>query len=406
MTRPRLRGLCWDHARCVQPMRAAADRYARENGVDVAWDARPLAAFNDQPLDEVAEGYDLVFIDHPTIGSAAGGGWLHALDDVLDRQVLAELAADSVGRSQDTYVWQGRTWAIAVDAACQVAAHRPDLLEALGSPLPRTWSEVADLAERHPRAVALPLYPSDALCSLLSLSAQFDPACEPGSPNWPHPDAVALLSRLARAVDPGCLQLNPPQLLDRMARGDTIAYAPLLFGYTNYARPDAPGHRLRFSDPPSPTGLPAAALLGGAGIAVPATSAHPAEAARFAAWCAHPATQRDVVLPHGGQPASRTVWTDPEADGIAGGFFHATRRSMEAAHVRPRAAWWPGYALAASLELNRLLAANVTPSVITSALHRLLKTTGPAQGATTADATDPGATQPGTTAPALPALEP
>ncbi|WP_265805438.1 extracellular solute-binding protein [Wenjunlia tyrosinilytica] len=367
-------------------MKAAAARYAAEHGVLVTWDTRPLAAFNDQPLSELPDRYDLVFIDHPTVAATALSGRLTALDTILHPQVLADVASDSVGGSQDTYVWDRHTWAIGVDAACQVAAHRRDLLERLGRAVPRTWSHVVDLAGRHPGAVAMPLYPSDALCSLLSLSAQYDPASLPGSPSWPHPEALALLCRIARAVDTACFELNPPQLLDRMAEGDTIAFAPLVFGYTNRSRPGAPGHRLHFSDLPSPTGRPGGALLGGAGIAVPSTSAHPAEAAHFAAWCARTDVQRDIVVANGGQPASRAVWEDPASDAAVGGFFRSTLKSMATARVRPRDPWWPDYALKASVELHRLLAARTGPAVIGAAMNRMLEEFGPTRGGTSAGA--------------------
>jgi multiple sugar transport system substrate-binding protein len=347
-------------------MAAAAARYGAERGVEVVWDARPLAAFNDQPLSEVPDLYDLVFVDHPTIGAAAAGGRLFPLEEALDARTLAALEADSIGASQHTYVWDGRTWAVGVDAACQVAAYRPDLLQRV----PASWQQVIELAGRHPGSVAMPLYPSDAMCSLLSLSAQFDPASAPGSPAWPHPEALDLLCRLSQAVDAACFELNPPQLLDRLAAGATIAYTPLIFGYTNYSRP---GQRVRFCDLPSPGGEPGGGLLGGAGLAVPATGEHPAEAARFAAWCARPAIQREVILPNGGQPASRAVWDDPACDAAVGGFFTATRKTMDTALVRPRAPWWPGYALKGSLELHRMLADRRPPAAIASALARLLE---------------------------------
>ena len=71
-------------------------------------------------------------------------------------------------------------------------------------------------------------------------------------------------------------------------------------------------------------------MLGGAGLAVSASSTHASEAADFAAWVAGARAQREVVLPNGGQPASRGAWLDPRADEIVGGFFSGTRRTLEA----------------------------------------------------------------------------
>ena len=52
------------------------------------------------------------------------------------------------------------------------------------------------------------------------------------------------------SVPPECLTLNPIEVAERLAEGDHYAYAPLLFGYTNYSRPGYRAHRLRYVDMP------------------------------------------------------------------------------------------------------------------------------------------------------------
>jgi multiple sugar transport system substrate-binding protein len=62
----RLRGMAWNHSRGYPPMVATAQRYSDlHSGVTITWEERSLQEFADQPLDQLAERYDLLVIDHP-----------------------------------------------------------------------------------------------------------------------------------------------------------------------------------------------------------------------------------------------------------------------------------------------------------------------------------------------------
>ncbi|MBB5791123.1 extracellular solute-binding protein [Jiangella mangrovi] len=350
-----LRVLCWDHPRCTGPMTAAAAAY-RSVRPDVALECgvRPLAAFNDQPPWAVPDGYDLLLVDHPMTGAAAERGALVPLDAVLPPQRLDRIAAESIGH--DAYAWAGHQWALSVDVACQVAVVRPDRLDAV----PRTWDDVLGLALRAPGAVALPLAPADALCTLISLSANAALAAS-DEPHWLRPEAVEFLVALARVVTPASFELTPPQVLELMAGDGVVAYAPFVFGYAVAARPP-----LAFADIPGVDGRPYGAILGGAGLAVLPGRPHVAEAAEFAAWCLDAEVQRDVLLPAGGQPAHRAVSRHP----ASGDFFRDTRQSLAHAFVRPRDAWWPEFHREAGLSLAESLRSGERPASI----HRRLAT--------------------------------
>lgn len=351
----RLRGLCWDHPRCVEPMKAAAAAYRLVRpDVVLEWDARPLARFNDQPVWEV-DGYDLIFMDHPMVGAVAERAALVPLDSVVD---LGRVTAEAV--RGDAYTWDGRHWALGVDAACQVAAYRADRLDTV----PTTWDDVLELARSEPGAVALPLYPSDAICALMSLSAN---ACmaDGESPRWLHPAGAAMLVELAGLVDPVCFDQNPPALLAAMADGRAV-YVPFVFGYANLSRGP-----LRFADVAGVDGKPRGAVLGGAGLAVFPASAHVGEAAAFAAWCMGTDVQREVLLEAGGQPGNRLVWDDPTADEVTGGFLSATRHTIDAAYLRPRDAWWPDFQRDGGQLLARLLRDGTTPGRVVEELSGL-----------------------------------
>jgi multiple sugar transport system substrate-binding protein len=130
-----LRGITWDHPRGYQPLAASAEPYTAASGVRVTWEKRSLKEFGDSPLDVLAEDYDLLIIDHLHVGMAADAGCLLPLDTCLAPDVLAILAQQSAGPSHASYTDAGHQWALAVDAAMQASAYRPDLLS---DPLPRT----------------------------------------------------------------------------------------------------------------------------------------------------------------------------------------------------------------------------------------------------------------------------
>lgn len=370
-----MRAIGWDHPRCMEPMLAATEAWHASTGVTIAWEFRPLASFNDQPVRELAADFDLLVIDHPHIPEAAGDGAILKLEDLLPADRVARLVHDAVGASGTSYRHDGGTYALAADAACQVSAHRPTMLAALDEPIPQTWDQVLRLARRAPGAVGLPLTPADALCSLLSIAATL------GRPitldTAVDPEAVAYLSELAPLLHPDSWSCAPPQMLVRMAGAALIAYVPLVFGYSGLA-----GAEVRFGAPPAAGGV-STSILGGAGVAVSASCADARLAAGFAAWLCEAETQRDVVLARGGQPAHRAVWERP-AHLNTTIFYTDTRVAMERAFVRPAHPAWPAYHRHAGADLAAALRAGEEPARIASRLTERLRA---------ATATSPGVTE-------------
>jgi multiple sugar transport system substrate-binding protein len=158
---PMLKGMTWDHSRGFDPMVATAAEYARSHpDVQIVWERRSLQAFADVPLEQLASQYDLLVIDHPHVGEASRQGCLLALESTGRQRELATLALQSLGGSHQSYAFEGHQWALAIDAATQVACYRPDLL-----PMPpSTWDQVIQLAKSG--KVLWPIKPVDALMSL------------------------------------------------------------------------------------------------------------------------------------------------------------------------------------------------------------------------------------------------
>jgi len=136
---------------------------------------------------------------------------------------------------------------------------------------------------------------------------------------------------------------------------DELSYVPLTYGFITYASPSDALFPCRFVDLPSSGNGPVGATLGGAGLAIAATSQHPHEAAAFAAWASSADVQRTIVARSGGQPSSRSAWTDAALDHDSHGFYSDTIATIENAWVRPRDAWWPSFQLEGGRLLTRII---------------------------------------------------
>ncbi|MGH3170038.1 MAG: hypothetical protein ACRDN0_29665, partial [Trebonia sp.] len=223
----RLLGITWDHSRGLDSLVAAEAVRPAGDDTEVEWTARSLKDFGDLLPGTLAARYDLLVIDHPHVPHAVAAGLLLPLDGIGFDDELAELAAQAVGPTHVSYQYAGRQWALAIDAAAQVAARRPDLLLAP----PRTWDEVFALAATG--TVLWPAAPTDAIASFLTLAASRGTPVRPGPKLLPEADGLAVLAhlhRLADAVPAWCLAANPIEIAERLADDDGFSYVPLTYG--------------------------------------------------------------------------------------------------------------------------------------------------------------------------------
>jgi multiple sugar transport system substrate-binding protein len=390
VTAVQLRGICWDHPRGRDPLLGTLAAY-REVApeVSVEWSARSLQAFADEPLERLAERYDLLIIDHPFVGEVSMASALLPLDTLMPSEVIEDQARNSVGPSHRSYTWAGHQWAFAIDAAGQVSAYRPDLLDELGVAPPSDWQDVIDLGDRaraRGRRLVLPFIPIDAVMSFLSLLANAgSPMADDGRP--PDRDAGAhaldLIARLLDRSHPSSADWNPPTALDAMATDDDIVACPLLFGYSNYSRPGFRRRRVRFAPIADGGHGRVGGILGGAGIAISAACRAPEEAARYAAWLTSRPVQAGGYVTEGGQPGHRGAWTDPTADAVAGGFFSDTLGAMDAAYLRPRAPGMMRFQHEAGQVIRATMTGRTSHQACLDDLERLAEETlGAGQGGT------------------------
>jgi multiple sugar transport system substrate-binding protein len=235
----------------------------------------------------------------------------------------------------------GEVWAVPIDAACQVAVSRADLMSRLGAGPPRDW---ADLLKLGRLAQGQGLHLAIGLKGVHSLMTFFTLMANLGSPCATHPDAplcdapaarhaLGLMRDLLAFCPPEVLDWNSIALHDQMAARSDLVFCPAVYCYATYAEADH-AHPLSFHDFPGPLG-PGGSTIGGTGLAVSAASAHREAAIAFACFAARLATQIDFAHHHG-QPARRECWEDTGINARFGGCYLDTRATMEQCWIRPR----------------------------------------------------------------------
>ncbi|MNI34051.1 Bacterial extracellular solute-binding protein [compost metagenome] len=294
------------------------------------------------PLELLANAYDLIMIDHPHIGTAVDEGLLIPLDDRLSEPFLRDQQMNSVGQSFASYTWKGHQWALAVDAAAQVGAYREDICKQTGQGVPQTWEDVILLSKALPEGkyIGMPLVPVHAFASFYTLCSQIgnaefwsdgsDLAEEVGE------QALTLLQEMLPILHPESVHLDPIGMSERMAHTDEIAYVPLMYGYSNYARDGFAPHVIKFTDIPSNTGQPSGSMIGGVGLAISARCQYLDLATHFVELTSSSEFQRTAFFINGGQPGHREAWNDDEVNQMSNDFFAETLRTLDLGSMRPR----------------------------------------------------------------------
>lgn len=365
-----LKGITWDHPRGYDPLVAASKLFEEQFGVRVEWHKRSLSQFGDQSLTALAAQFDLLIIDYPHVGVAYETNCLLPLDDLLTYKQLQQLEQQSAGPGFLSYYYQQKQWALPVDAAMQCAANRPDLMGE--HKIPTTWEEVFELSEalksQHLQ-VGMAFSATDCLCTFLSLTAQFGSSVRENNHLLVTSEVGLQVLQLMRTMRDNfyinSLDWNPIQLYDHMATENDIAYSPLAFGYTNYSREGFSKNKLSFHNAPWTKNV----VLGGAGIAISASSSHAKEAASYAAWLCSAAIQNSVYVREQGQPGNIIAWKDDAANALTNNFFINTTETLSYAYVRPRYSGWPAFQQWLGEVLHRYLKEDLNPETVLNQLQ-------------------------------------
>jgi multiple sugar transport system substrate-binding protein len=346
--------------------------YGKTNpGIRIEWDRRSLYEFGEGALADVLSSYDLVIFDHPFIGDIAAADLMVPFDRYLGKEQLGAFAADSVGKSWASYSKAGRQWALPIDAACQVASYRPDLLAHYGAP-PENHADLVALARKlrqDGKWIGLPSVPTDAMCLLLTFCAQ-----KTGNALYGFTDrsvvesAIADLRELAALSHPFSRQWNPIRCYDHMIANDDVAYVPYAFGYVNYASATE-GKHLRFADIPADNC--AGALLGGAGIGVSAQSPNRDAAIAYAIHLSSAEYQRSFYVDAGGQPGSLSAWQDKRVNAETRNFFKDTLKTIQGSYLRPTDPGFIAFHREAAPNVAKAIYGEMAPDALYSLLQKL-----------------------------------
>ena len=349
-----LHGMAWDHPRGFESVVACDDLVRERFGVTIEWTARSLLQFGDQHVREFAEDNDLMVIDHPHVPDGVADKALLAMDDWLSKDQLAVLERESAGPSHESYRFEGKIWALALDAAAQVSVYRPDLVDGV----PPFWDDI--LADAKKGRVLWPYKPVDAFSTFATVSAQL------GAPIGSTAEFLSrdttektmdLLIEFAAAVPPWCHSSNPFEISERLVESNDHWYAAPLYGYTNYSRKSFRSTTLAYDDVPSFDGRARGSQLGGAGIAVSAHSKNPQVAMEIAAYLASAEAQNGPYTELHGQPGNIRAWLSPRMNELTHNFFRNTLRTIEGSWVRPRLVGWPDFQFDVSQVIHQALVA-------------------------------------------------
>ena len=336
---PVLKGIAWDHPRGFDPMLATAKEFSNKfSEVDIVWDKRPLQAFADKPIENMAFEYDLMVIDHPHVGEASRKNLLSELDSFSKfKDKINTLSKNSVGLSHQSYNFNNHQYALAIDAAAPVAAYKVGALDEL----PFTFEQVLKLAEKS--LVMWPIKPVDAISCFNTIAANIGHAINSTEHKFIDRGIgitiLKMMKKLSSLVPKDCLEMNPINVLDYLSSNNDRVYCPLLYGYSNYSRKNFRDDLIKFTNIPSfdeNNNNCKGAQIGGTGLAISKETKNIEIALDYVFWVASEECQKTLYYYSGGQPGHIKAWKDKNINNDCNNFFINTLKTLENAWLRPR----------------------------------------------------------------------
>ena len=340
MRRLQLKGITWNHSRAFPPLVTTAQRFGELNPeIQILWEKRSLHDFGHADLVSLAESYDLLVVDHPMMGAAASEGCLLDLSSLLISEEWKDIAEDSAGLSAESYVYEGKLYALPIDAAAPAASVRTDLLQAAGYSKPTDWNDILTLARNG--LVRMPGFPADLFLNFMGICVSHGSSVSAGRDALFEPSiaiqALEQLRELARFMPAEIYQWNPIALYERMTSTDEFADCPFAYTYSNYSRAGFSNKLIRFADPVLlAEGKPIRTVLGGTGLAISKYCLAAGIAMKYSLYVSGRTCQSTLYGVCGGQPARRSAWMNEELNRLTDRFFYRTLSSVERAYVRPR----------------------------------------------------------------------
>jgi len=160
-----------------------------------------------------------------------------------------------------------------------------------------------------------------------------------------------------------------------LSEGDTAAYCPFAYGYSNYSRAGYARNVLRTGGLISvDCGGVCRSTLGGAGLAISQACQHKQLAAQYLCYVAGEHCQTTLYFDSGGQPGYRAAWTNQETNRRSNNFFENTLSTLQDAYLRPRFAGYLDFQDKAGLIVHKYLTSGNSAQSTLATLNQLLLT--------------------------------
>jgi multiple sugar transport system substrate-binding protein len=370
-----LKGITWDHSRGYCPMVATAQRFSETHPhIKIEWTKRSLQSFADEHINQLAEQYDLLVIDHPWAGYAADTGIILPLNKFLPASFLENQKSYSVGKSFESYNFGGSQFALAIDAAAPVASSRPDLMKKFNASLPNTFDELLTLADKG--LVTMPGIPIDTLMNFYMM------CCVLGEAPFQSQDnviskttgikALEMLKNLADRLNPEFFNWNPIRVYEAMTTRDDLAYCPWAYGYVSYSKKGYASKILEYYDLINDNNANLyQSTLGGTGLAISVNCKHVGMAAEYAMSVANPTSQSTLYFDNGGQPGHRKAWEDARVNEQSANFFKSTLKTLDNSFLRPRYNGYMHFQDNAGVVIQKYLKDGGNPSDVLTSLNKI-----------------------------------
>jgi multiple sugar transport system substrate-binding protein len=372
-----LKGITWGHSRGITPLFAASQRFNElYPDVEISWQKRSLQEFADYPIEKLSKKYDLLIIDHPSVGRASDTKCLLSLDKYLYKKYLDEQSKNSVGYSHLSYNYKGHQWALAIDAAAPVSSYREDLFKRNNLSVPSSWQEVIALTKKG--KVAIPALPIDLLMNfyMFCIANGKEPFLNDGEVIDFETGLKALgsMRELYSLLDKKMFEYNPIAIAELMTLTDDYWYCPFAYGYSNYSRKGFAKSLLTYNDLPKfENGCLLRSTLGGAGLSISSFTKNKQWAINFSEWIASPEIQADFYMQNGGQPGHRLAWLSEKNNQNSNNYFINTLDVLDRAFVRPRYNGYLSFQDYAGIPLQKYLIEGTSPLVTLSEMNNLYR---------------------------------
>jgi multiple sugar transport system substrate-binding protein len=335
-----IKGITWGHSRGYTPLVACAQRYQELHpDIEISWTKRTLQEFADFSIESLAKQYDLLVFDHPWIGNAAKVNCLLKLNEHLPKDFLKNQEENTVGGSFKSYEYEGSQWALAIDAATPAASYRPDLFLKYNYVVPANWDDLIELAKKGKVAISSAEVDLALHFLMFCISAGEYPFSTDNEviSLAKGKEALQYMRQLWSLCDKEIFGLNPIQIAELMTTSDKYWYCPFAYCYSNYSREGYAEKQLTYCDMVSDKKHGRfMSTLGGAGLAISASTKEREACLNFTKWITSPIIQRTLYAEHGGQPGHREAWVSEKLNGYMNNFFLNTLSTLDRAYVRPR----------------------------------------------------------------------